>query len=132
MTANKELFNKVKNARDVSQFAVNGELSAIEEAIRQNVELSKHLEDSANMLADQTMSVIDSMGLVFDQKKECIDKLRSWRKSIELEACQAGRAVDSISENLNQGKLAEFREFVELTERLNKINPGVLVGKLFE
>lgn len=116
--------------KDVMTAALNGELSAYEEGIKINNDLIKRLNESACLVTETTLNVIDAMGLAYDQKQESIDKLRSWRKTIEAEKIQAIAAIDAISRSITKEKLNELREFVEIAERLNKIDPNILLGRL--
>ncbi len=114
------------------KIAIAAEFSALKEGINQNNELRDRLIESSDAVEDEAIKVIDAMGLAFDQKTESIEAMRSWRKTIVTESSQAINAINACAKAVAPEKLAELREFVDLVERLNKVDPNILVGKLFD
>ena len=120
-----------KKMIDTHRIAFNSEISAFQEAIQQNNELLERLKDSRDAVESEALRIIDAMGFAFDQKNESISAMRNWRKTIVNEATQATNAVKALNKALSAERMDDLREFVEIIERLNKISPGILVGKLF-
>lgn len=116
---------------DIHRVALNAEISAFNEGIKQNNELLQRLRDSRLAVEQEVMAVIDTMGVSFDQKKESIEVLRNWRKTIVNEATYATNAINALLKNVSDNRIKQLRELVELIERLNKIDPGMIVGRLF-
>lgn len=108
------------SSEQLAKITLNGEISAFDEAIKQNNILKEQLEDSRNALVDELMLVIDAMGVAFDQRTEAIEKMRSFRKVIERECNQSINSIKELNNLLSNDRLASMREFVELIERLKK------------
>jgi len=116
---------------DHEKIAVNAEISAFDEAISGNLLLKKRMEESREAVTDEALKIIDAMGLAFDSKTESIEAMRSWRKTIISESTQATNAINALLKNVSSERLRQLKEIVDILERLNKLEPNLLVGKLF-
>lgn len=105
---------------------------SVTEGADANLVLIEHLRATNANVGDEILKSIDNMALVFDQKSESIEALRSWRKTVETECLMISAAVDSVMRKVTPERLSQLKELVVLLERLNAINPGLLVGRLFE
>lgn len=116
---------------DIHKIGTSAELSAYEEAIRQNNELLGRLKESRKAIEEEALGIIEAMGVAFDQKKESIESIRSWRKTIESESNIATNSINALLKNVTPERIQQLREIADIVERLNKIDPGILVGRLF-
>jgi oligoribonuclease (3'-5' exoribonuclease) len=117
--------------KDFEKIAVNAEISGLDTALSGNLELKKRMEESSQAVTDEALRIIESMDLAFTSKSESIESMRSWRKTIVSESTQATNAINALLKNVSSEKLAQLKEIVLLLERLNKIEPNLMVGKLF-
>lgn len=117
---------------DMHRIGTNAEISAFEEAIRQNNELLERLKESRKQVENEALRIIDAMGLAFDQKNKSIDEMRAWRKTIQLESQDAINQINNLMNKITPERISHLKEFVSVLERLNNINPGIIVGKLFD
>jgi oligoribonuclease (3'-5' exoribonuclease) len=116
---------------DCEKIAINAEISGLDTALSGNLELKKRMEESSQAVTDEALKIIESMDLAFTSKSESIESMRSWRKTIVSESTQATNAINALLKNVSSEKLAQLKEIVLLLERLNKIEPNLMVGKLF-
>ena len=122
---------RLDEMNDTQKIGTSSELSAYEEAIRQNNELLERLKESRKSVEDESLRIIDAMGIAFDQKAQSIETMRAWRKTIEMEAGAATNHVNALMKNVTPERIKMLREVADIAERLNKIDPGLLLGKLF-
>ena len=106
--------------------------SARGEAIVQNDMLLHELSGATKDLSDKALEVIDIMSLTFDQKNESIEKLRSWRKTIESETKQAAAAIKELDKLLTTDRLDGLSALVDLIQELNKIKTTDIINKLLK
>lgn len=110
--------------------AINSESCYALEAIAQNKQILKNLDETTKELAIKACDVIDAMALVHDQKIESINKLREWRKTIESECLLAKSAASQLLGIITPEKLNELKQVVELLERLNSVKPSPILSKI--
>jgi len=115
----------------MENICINSEISAFDEAIKKNNELQRRMEESRLAVEREALKIIDAMSLAFDSKEESIAKMRAWKRTILSESKEVDVAVKSIVKSVSPKNLEQLRELVELVERLNKVDPNILVGKLF-
>ena len=116
---------------DAEKIAVNAKISAIKESIMQNESISSELQATVKLVEDRALEVVEAMSIVFESKKQSLDSLREWRKTIERESTSIQSAVVMITKTITSEKINQLREVVELLERLNKIEPNMITSRLF-
>ncbi len=124
----KEKFDKLNDNEKIS---TGTELSALSEAIENNEALKIKLIETRVLLEEEAVKVINAMSLAYDAKEESINSMRLWRKTIVSEASAINTAIDQLIKNTSKQRVLDLREYANTLERLNNIDPGMIISKLF-
>ena len=115
---------------EMQAHALTTELTAYEEATRNNNEAHKRMEETKEVLLNDVVDISDTMLIAFEKKAESIKKLRDWRATIERESKLVDISIAKITDKITPEKIKFLREYVELIERLNSIEENPLVTSL--
>ena len=115
---------------EMQEAALVSELTAYEEATRNNNEAHKRLQESREQLVEDAIDIADAMLIAFEQKSKSIEELRAWRTTIDRESKLVSISIGQILDKVNPEKIKCLSEYVDLIERLNKIENNELVNNL--
>lgn len=114
------------NITDLQAIAVNSEISAFDEAIRQNNELLSRLKQSRVEVENESLAIIDAMGISFDAKSEFLEKARRFRHAAMNECKDIKSAVDSINRIVNDAEIDllmnKMRDFSVACEKIKELH----------
>ena len=124
-----EDFDKIPSAHRSS---LNATSSAAVEAIDQNKMMIDELIGTANEIESRTVQVMDAMQVAFELKAESLIKLRSWRKSIEIEMKLAESAAKGIDQLLSTDRIDALSIVVDLMQKLGEANNNEILNKILK
>lgn len=127
----KEIHTANVKVLENNRLALNVESCPLSEGIAQNEQLLKRLNDTSKAIESASLQVIDDMALVFDQKRECVEKIRDWRKTIEGECKIITSALNTVAK-IDTEKLSDLKEMVDLLERMQNIKQNFLLEKFLK
>ena len=75
---------------------------------------------------------MDAMQVAFELKAESLIKLRSWRKSIEIEMKLAESAAKGIDQLLSTDRIDALSIVVDLMQKLGEANNNEILNKILK